>query len=185
MPTLRITIEKFCAPLNGEYWTNIYHVNAADVAAAVPLMDAIVAAEASVLYASCIITKGRVDDMVENTDVYFTKVYNTPGGVSTTNAGEFMPLFNVVRVDFGSTAGGRPSRKYYRGCLGETDTGGVTLTSGLLSRFATFVVTMIGTGYCDSSGADINSGATWPQPAMRQLRRGSKKKVTQLSGTPA
>lgn len=175
MPTFRITLEKFHAT-TGEYWTNIYHLNAADIAAAVPLMDAIQALEVPIHKTTVVITKGRVDDNVEDTDVFFTKVYNSPGTANT--MGELVPLFVTTRVDFGSTAGGRPSRKYYRGTLDESDVSMTAFGTGHTNRMATFITGLIGTGYTDQSGNDINSGALYPAPQMRQLRRGSKKKVT-------
>jgi hypothetical protein len=182
MPTYRLTIEKYWS-FASEYWTNVYHVNAADPAAAVPLMDAIVAAEASIHWNTVNITKGRIDDMQPDTDVFFTKVYNTPGSFNA--ATEPLPLFVVTRIDFGSTAGNRPSRKYYRGTLTEGEVTHNSLLAGLQTRMTGFITSIIGTGYCDEKGNDINSGALWPQPAMRQLRRGSKKKVTQSpGGTP-
>lgn len=185
MPVFRCTIEKFITN-SAEYFTNVYHVNAADIVAAIPLMDAIVAAEAAYHYNFVTTTKGRVDDMVVDTPVFRTKVYNTPGGVTYNGGtmGDVMPLYVTSRIDFGSTAADRPSRKFYRGVLAEADVSFTAFSSAFISRTASFIVAMIGTGYVDQQGNDINSGALFPMPAMRQLRRGSKKKRTLSSGTP-
>jgi hypothetical protein len=181
MATLRATIEKFHAG-SGEYWTNVYHVVADNPVAGLTVCDAIVTAEAAFHKNTVTITKARVDDMVVNTDVYATKVYNTPGALAP--GADLLPLFNTVRIDWGNVAGGRPSRKYYRGALDDNDANFTALGAGIQSRMAAFIIAMIGTTFCDEHGHDINSGALFPQVQMRQLRRGSKKKVTPSSGTP-
>lgn len=170
----RITIEKYMASA-AEYWTNIYHAPGNDVAAAGVIAAGLVAAELPLYNAGIIITKYRVDDMVEDTDVGHTEVVNAVGTSGQGNVN--MPLFVVVRVDFSTIGGGRPSRKYIRGTLQEDDVTFTSLGASPITRCGIYAAAAIGTGFVDIDQQGINSYAVLPFPAMRQLRRGSKKKV--------
>jgi len=171
----RITIEKYM-PLFPEYWTNIYWVNALDMPTAQAVVPALINAEKALYTNVVTITKARVDDGVPGTDVFSTSIHNVVG-TRATPASEMMPLFVVLRVDFGSLDGGRPSRKYLRGVLWETDGTHASLNAPLLTLAANYGLAVVGTAVCDPQGFDLNSAAPWSAPAMRQLRRGSKRKV--------
>lgn len=174
----RITIEHF-NPNVGEYWVNRYFTTDA-VDAAGDTLDALVAAHVAVHLASVLITKARIDDNVEGTDNFDTVSYNTAGTRSLGSDVQVMlPLFNVARVDFDVSGGGRPSRKYLRGTLIEGEVGFTGLASGLVAALNTYADAVVAIGtICDPQGNLFVDGVVWPYVQMRQLRRGSKKKST-------
>ncbi len=176
MAVYQVDIEKSFSPSAGTtvYWTNVYHVDAASVAAAQTQAANIQAAERPIHLTAVNFTKYRV------------RLATTPGAAGSvtttallgTRAGTgTMPLFNVFRVDF-STATGRPSRKYLRGPLLTGDN-----LSGVLGAAAQTVLgTYAGTiyaiaGICDKQGQAFTGYAGSTQIGMRQLRRGSKRKI--------
>lgn len=172
----RITVEKYASNL-GEYWTNVYWSAGADLAGAALDADAIVAAERPLYGSWVVITKYRVDDAVPLTDNYKTTNVNLPG-TNATAAGEFLPLFCVGRVDF-NTQTGRPSRKYLRGTMFEGEVQGMLVLPAAVARLQAYgdaVVAAAGT--VDVDGQDFANASASNQVAMRQLRRGSKKKTT-------
>jgi hypothetical protein len=82
-------------------------------------------------------------------------------------------------VDFDVSGGGRPSRKYLRGALLEGDVNFMTLTSAITTPANTFADAIVAIGtIVDPQGNGFLDGVVWPAPQMRQLRRGSKKKIT-------
>lgn len=176
MPTFRVTIEKYQASA-GEYWTNRYFVVAANLADAALMVGGIADAEKALYHAGVMITKSHVDDYVEDTDQYQTVIHNMVGTRSTGGA-TALPLFVVARCDLQVAGGGRPSRKYLRGMLLENDISFTSMETGALSALTTYIGNIVAAGVCDPQGQDVTGGAPWQAPAMRQLRRGSKKKVT-------
>lgn len=172
---LRVTIEKHYA-LAGEYWTNVYFHGGNDFAAAAQFANGVVAAERALYHSGITITKYRIDDNVENTDNFVTVPLNVSGTRAATS--DPLPLFATGRVDFAAGTG-RPSRKYIRGLLQENDTAAFKLTNSALAELQAYGSAVVAAGdYVDVDGQDISSAAASPDIAMRQLRRGSKKKVT-------
>ena len=177
MSIFRAIIEK---EYLGEYWTNVYHVEAADLGEAAALATQIKDMERSILDSRCMITKLRVDDMVKGTDVYHTVPVSEMGSLANTGTGapEMLPLFVVVRVDF-QVFGQRPSRKYLRGTLVEAWSGpngqlNPSIVDIVRDNYAT---PLAGSPwYVDESGNPIVAGTVYLRAGMRQLRRGSKKK---------
>lgn len=170
----RLTIQKFHNVYN-KYWTNIYWSAAASATAANTTLDALVAAEKALYPSNVIVTAGRIDDGVPNTDIFTTIKYNQAG---TRTAGSGLPLFMTARVDFSIAAQGRPARKYLRSVINEEDIVGYTLQSGVITALTTYGTAVTATDVCDPQGSNIEIAAVWPQAQMRQERRGSKKKVT-------
>lgn len=176
MPIFRVTVEKF-APELAEYWTNRYLVTAANIAAAQAFIDPIVAAERTCLLNTFYVSKARVDDMVPNSDNYDTTSINLVGQRGGTTGA--VPLFVVARVDFDVSGGGRPSRKYLRGVLDKSDVSLLQLNPGVITALNTYADAIVAVGgVCDPQGQTFIDGVPWPAAAMRQLRRGSKKKTT-------
>lgn len=174
MPVYRATVTKFHAA-TGEYWTNVYWISGADIDAAHQDASNLINLEKALLYSSILITSVRTDDAVEGTDAYRTYTVNTPG--SRTPSSDMLPLWVTARVDFTVAGGGRPSRKYIRGCLEEADMTMTAIgsgTTGLLNTYAAGVAALAGA--VDVDGAEILNGVVMPVPQMRQLRRGSKKR---------
>ncbi len=164
--------------LQGEYWTNRYIVAAADLAAAVAIGVSITNIERAVHYSTVLFTKFRVSDGQPLTDVYQVVNLNSYGAAAIGTL-QLMPLFNVVRVDFNTAGGGRPSRKYLRGCLSESSVNFTQLDGGYITFMdANYTGPMIDlAGFVDVDGQQITSGSAYPFVAMRQLRRGSKRKT--------
>jgi hypothetical protein len=170
----RITIEKM---YQGEYWTNVYFVDTTVESGGATAL-ALVEAERAVHMSQVLFTKFRIDDNTENTDVYYTGIINT-FGVRSAAAADLVALFNVVRVDF-QAATGRPSRKYLRGCLQESFVAFQTIDPAQVTFIQTNYADVVAglTGYVDVDGENIVGGVVYPLLAMRQLRRGSKKRIT-------
>lgn len=171
----RITIEKYMAAVS-EYWVNVYWVSALDMPTALAKVTPLVNAEKALYGAGVTITKSRVDDGDPNTDVSTTVVHNI-AGTRTGMTGDQLPLWVTARVDFSATDGGRPSRKYLRGVLWETETSMTTLIAGMSTLLANYGLAVVSEGVCDPQGFDLTVAAPFMSPQMRQLRRGSKKKV--------
>lgn len=179
MPIHRVTIEKH-QPSVGEFWTNVYFVNVNDRPAAIPIMDALVAAERALYIGptGIYITKGRIDDRNPATpEAFTTKVYNLAGQRTGTTGGQ-APLWVTVRVDLSTGDTGRPSRKFLRGVLTEDDFNMVSLSGTVQSLVVGYIQAVVNAGIVDVDGQNITNGALFNAPQMRQLRRGAKKKVT-------
>jgi hypothetical protein len=178
MALYSLDIEKVLA---GEYWTNRYILNSASPPD--PFtgpVNAILAAERSITADEVQFTKLRVSDNDPGTDVYSIRALNLPGlrtGVFT----DLFPLFVTVRVDF-TVGTGRPSRKYLRGVLKEGDSVFNAIQQPALDLFQTSYANAVAgvPEYVDVDGQDILSGAVILAPAMRQLRRGSKRKLAPI-----
>lgn len=173
MPLYSVDVEKL---LGSEYWSNRYIVNAASLAAANSVGAQIATIEQNVHSSEVTITKLRTSDQVMGTDEFIVTPLNNIGlaaaGVSR------LPLFCVARVDF-SVGAGRPSRKYLRLPIYEADVENETFTGAFQTRIANDYVTPLVNlvGYVDVDGQEVIMGQLFPKLAMRQLRRGSKRRL--------
>jgi hypothetical protein len=132
MALWNVDIEKL---LEGEYWTNRYIVSALTLADAASIADDIVEAEKNIHRTVVLFTKVRTSDQTPNTDVYRVRSINEFGELAIV-AGERLPLWNVLRVDF-STGSGRPSRKYLRLPIYEGDIVDGQFNSGFMATMGT------------------------------------------------
>jgi hypothetical protein len=116
----------------------------------------------------------RVSDTDPNTEIFSTVVLNLVGNRASTTA--LLPLFNVLRVDF-SAVQGRPSRKYLRGVLTESDVVGPNIEIAALGEFqVAYADAMLGMAeYVDVDGEQFSAAACLRPVGMRQLRRGSRR----------
>ena len=176
-----VDIEKL---YQGEYWTNRYIVAAADLIAAQSIGSQIVGIERAIHLSPVLFTRYRVSDGVKDTDVYIVANLNLFGTGNLDNAA-MLPLFNVLRVDFNTQGGGRPSRKYLRGVLQENNIAYNDINAPALTNYNTNYATPLAAlaGFVDVDGQEIVQGSAYPFVAMRQLRRGSKRK-TPTTNTP-
>jgi hypothetical protein len=176
MTLFKIDIEKH---LFGEYWTNRYVVNYPTINDAYNGSAFILDVEQDVHYSAVDFTKLRVSDFIANNDTFIT--IPTGGSGRRTVTSDRLPLFNVVRVDFGAGFGS-PSRKYLRGILVEGDTSFNDLTPAFVTFMTTNYVQQLvpHAPYVDVDGQDINTGTVWPLVAMRQLRRGSRRRAAPI-----
>jgi len=177
MAVFKVDIEKV---LGGEYWTNVYYVDVADLASAEAPALEIVACERAVTGDEVTFTKMRISDTIPDTDIYHTILLAEPGlrAVDTAN---LLALFNVVRVDFSANVG-RPSRKYLRGILTEGD----VAFNDIAPAFVTFMddnysaPMLLIDELCDVDGDTFEASLTYPYVAMRQLRRGNKRRTAPI-----
>jgi hypothetical protein len=174
MPIYRLTVEKYLSA-QAIYWTNVYHAN---LEAGVPTSVAsdLVAAERPLYNSEVIITKVSHDLVEVDSNYSEPLIVNLAGTRSVT--GDRMPLFVTARVDL-RYEGSRPGRKYLRGVIYENDTTFTQIGSGLVTLLNTYLTALLAIpSLCDEDGDDLTGGAVFLAPAMRQLRRGSKKKTT-------
>ena len=169
----QVDIEKV---LGTEYWTNVYYV------AATSLTDA--AIEAAKIK--------EIERGVHQTEVGFTK-YRVRGVGGEGNIGTafaigqnglsaeeapYLPLFCVARFDL-TVVAGRPSRKYLRLPLNRLTSANGALEAAtqtfLQSNYAAPLAAL--ESLRDENGNDIIAVNVHPFIAMRQLRRGSKRRT--------
>lgn len=171
MPVYKVDIEKV---LNGEYWTNVYHVTAADLATAELHAAELTDIERGITLESVTFTRYRVSNETTGSTEFSTVPLGETGDVEATQ--EYLPLFNVVRVDF-AVPGRRALRKYLRLPMAENQQhAGVIETatrSGWNSAYAAAIVAL---GWVIApDGTVVSAGAVYPNVGMRQLRRGSRR----------
>lgn len=161
-----------------EVWSNVFHIDAADLAAAVDVANDIadlvlVATQPTVLQ-----TKGRVYTTALDAYNFVTIPFNRMGTRTGQIGAILMPLYVTARIDFNASVG-LPSRKYFRGILSQQDVDVFdTLDStvlGTLNTLGTALATL--PGYVDVDGDLLTGHAVWPKTQMRQLRRRSPKKT--------
>jgi len=180
MPLFSLDIEK---ELGGEFWTNRYILELDDITQAVLAGNTITGFELAIHYDIVNFTKYRVSDLNPETDVYVIVPIGAAG--ERTFVGSYLPLFNVVRVDFPAGTG-RPSRKYLRLPINENEVDNGVLASGLIALINSEYGVPLGDFelFVDVDGQPIGTGIVSPKVAMRQLRRGSRRKVTPVIPTP-
>lgn len=174
MAIFKVDIEK---QLESEYWTNRYLVIAEDLDEALSIGSTLSAVERTFHDVSVLFTKYRASDTVVGSDVYVTVPLNQAG---LRNIGsQLLTLFNTFRLDM--TVGvGRPSRKYYRGCLAEGEVVFNSLSAGLITEFESLTADLLSVALCDPQGTPITGLTVFPRVQMRQLRRGSRRRATPI-----
>lgn len=179
MALYQVDIEK---QLGSEYWTNRYFVNSPTLAEADLAGMQIQNRERLFHRTAVTFTKRRVSDTVPNTSNFIVTPVFQPGELAKNGA--FLPLFNVLRVDFSVVGSGRPSRKYYRMplCAGDI-TSDFNIDSGITSAVQAHLVSLIATMDLDYSPIVDPDLQPWVAPAvylavaMRQLRRGTRRRT--------
>jgi len=132
MPQYRVQI--FKAITTGKPWSNVYHCVSDDLIAASAFAETLAALEQNVHYSFVTILRARVSTEAPDDGIFNTITLNVPG--LRGGSPQTLPLFNTVRVDFG-VFGGRPSYKYIRGPLAESEQDGGTITLGELAFYNT------------------------------------------------
>ena len=172
MPLFKVDIQK---KLGEEYWTNTYTVNESTIQAARDVGLLIVNQERNFHLNVVVFDRLRVSTPVEG-DNEFIIVPLSELGRRDTFEGEVLPLFNTLAVLYG-TGVGRVGRRYYRGCLNETDVfdGRVVLT--LISDVGLYTQNILSFGVAKANGTPYTTATPVREVAMRQLRRGSKRRL--------
>lgn len=178
MATYQIDIEKTMVLTTGTtyYWTNVYHCVAGSNAAAVVIGNSVVAIEKAIHATNQTFTKMRVR---QNSPIAMAGSITVLSGNGTrATPADVLPAYNTVRADF-TKAIGRPCRKYLRINLGESEqTNGILLAGFVTTWTAGYVAALVALGtICDPDGDIITGGALITPVQMRQLRRGSKRRI--------
>lgn len=159
-----------------EEWANVYHLADGGEGGLNAAILAVIDLERSI--------HGTV---VEFT-TYVIRPFPGPGEGTSVPIGQFgiaaivdyLPLFNVARVDFPAPFG-RPSRKYYRLPIAEaTVSNGVwsgTFYADFTSQLATKFAAIPAGALVDVDGQVLSTPRLAVQVGMRQVRRGSKRKA--------
>jgi len=159
----------------GAKWSNVWRVDAADLAVAAAAASGTLAPDLlPILDTSCLIAE------------VLTSTPGTPGafisaalGLAGTNSssGSLLPLFNSAKVLFPILSGGRPDLKYFKGYLTEASTEGGIIGSGTLTGLASVLESLI-IDMADAGATLVENGGTnysvvTPQAAvqMRQMHR--------------
>lgn len=173
-------IQVFKTRTGDRFWTNVYHVNATTLDAAVAHANVVIAAgEATLMDGSFSVVKTIVSDVVG--DEFRTTPMSLPGQLS---GADFLPLFNTVKVNISVAGNGRNDYKFYRGGVLETNQTTGQLAPATMTAYSDMVQEFIdlgaaaGVDMVDSDGNDWILASTQQLVQMRQLHRKRKKVVT-------
>lgn len=172
-------VQIFFTRTGDRFWTNVFNVNALDLASAVAWANTILATSMTEQLGdmfSCVRTV--VNHLAD--DTFASTPLNIPGGAS----GSFLPLFDTIKVNVSVAGFGRPDYKFIRGWLQEASTEDGDITDAAIAVIQGIFEDLISTS--TSGGVDIvdADGHVWETPAvqqaiqMRQLHRRRKKVVT-------
>lgn len=173
MAIFKVDVQKQFA---GESWTNRYLIDQTDLVSASLNANLIVSAERQFHPVQVEFTLVRTSDLVQGTDQFITVPLNLAG--LGPNIGDWLPLFNTVRVDF-SAGLGRPSRKYYRAILDEGNQTNGTLITELRNTIEGELLNLLeNIALVDPQGSPLSNPQVAARVQMRQLRRGSRRRAT-------
>jgi len=173
MALYQVDIEK---QLDTEFWTNVYHVDVTDLSNAIGAGTTLVNIERTIHLDAVTFTKFRV------------RPYPSSGNTGTivpvgelgqnTGQGAYIPLWNTLNVVFG-VATGRPSRKYLKLPIPEaSQTNGTFIQAFLDDWQEQYADAMQALDFLvDVDGQNILTVRVQPKVGMRQLRRGSKRRL--------
>lgn len=109
---------------------------------------------------------------------------STPLSIPGAASGDFLPLFNTIKVNVSVTGFGRPDYKFVRGWLqevsvtdGQIESAAIAVFQGIFEDLITDS-TASAVDICDADGNTWTTPAIQPSVQMRQLHRRRKKVVT-------
>lgn len=175
MPLFQVDIEKRLA---SEYWTNRWIVNAGDLSASLAYAGLLVTAERELHSDLVTFTRYRASSLTPGDGVYTVQPIGLNG---MRNVTQVLPLFNTLRMDFNAVTG-RPSRKYFRACLGESEINGEVVDTSFFVGGAGSITNLFATvedpdGVVDPQGQRLTATVIWPFVQMRQLRRSRRRRA--------
>ncbi len=160
--------------LGSEHWTNVYHLNYPSFGEAKSAADQIVTVEKG-------FHGGEVNFVSYRLAPF--PAFGTQGTIiNLTGTGQqgispYVPLFNTLNAVF-TPSQGRVSRKYYRLPVFENTQENGTFSSTFIQAYAPYLVDMLAiTGLCDVFGRSFIGASFVSAVGMRQLRRGSKRRL--------
>lgn len=169
----------------GERWENVYLVDSAGeipVTAPFPDVAFVIANAESVFHLPTVTFEyARVSTVAPGDGAYVTVPLGFSGLRAGSDAGSPLPLWNTLRLDL-LVATGRPSRKFYRGVLGEADIEFTAVAEAIRTNAQTVINAMIGELVTDASvrlvdpqGQEIYACTPYTKVQMRQLTRGRRR----------
>ena len=173
-------VQIFFTQTGDRFWTNVYHVNALTLDAAAAWANTVlVGAMAPQLHEDFRIVKTVVDHLAD--DSFISTPLNIPG---TSEALDYLPLFNTVKVNVAVAGHGRNDYKFIRGWLSEASVEDGLINPSSLAVYQGLFEDLI----ADSTAAGVDlvdtDGNLWTTPAvqaavqMRQLHRHRRRVVT-------
>jgi len=180
MPLFKIQIFKKLEGSDRE-WSNVWICDATDLATVVAGMPDFGSNEAQFYLDNVIVTRARVSDTLPDTDVFSIVTLDLEGTRGTAGDGDWLPLFNTVRIDIDVEGGGRPSRKYIRPPLLESDQSRGILEDTVITYFTTVAnqaIEVASTGsfpMVDPDGQTLITSHAQANVQMRQLHRKRKR----------
>lgn len=174
-------IQVFYQHGTGEKWSNVWHVDAADLfTAAAAASGTLAPSLATYLHPACQIVKTLTSD--PTSPGTFIEAALALAGTSA-DSGDLLPFFNCARVLFPILSGGRPDYKYIKGYLTETLQTNGLINSGIITAlnagFAAVITAM------STAGANLVSDTlegysvvtTQQAVQMRQMHRRRRRTV--------
>lgn len=172
MPVFRAQV--FFKRGGSDKWTNVFHVDAADITTANDAVkDTLAFGLLSLLDSSCLIEKTLVSDLAG--DEFITSPINQNGTSSA--SGDLLPLFNSVKALFDTEGIGRPDYKFLKGFLTESiQTNGI-INSGTITAVVADLAALVSDMAAAGAALVSKNGDNWSTPSvqpavqMRQMHR--------------
>lgn len=171
----------------GERWENVYLVRGpGDPPSETPFPDVafvIANAEREIHLPSVTFEYARVSTVAEGDNSFVTVPIGFNGLRPGSDAGTPLPLWNTLRVDL-LVEIGRPSRKFFRGVLGEADIDYMSVAEGIRTNAQVMMNAMIteltataNVTLVDPQGQEIYASQPYNRVQMRQLTRGRRRRA--------
>lgn len=167
MALYRVTIFKRLEALNGEQWTNVYHVDALGAASALDAGETIANLEANVLIQAVTIFRISVKELPDGATAL--RAVTIAGDIDIDPA-NMIPMFNTIRCTFTDDVG-RSESKYLRGRIGEINVQGFNISGELRDEVNTlYAQEILGVlGIRGPNGETLESASVQQLIQMRQL----------------
>jgi hypothetical protein len=176
-PIWRIQVQKQFLNQN---WSNDYLTSAITIEDATDVANAVIAFERAIHAVSVEFLYVRISSVTVG-DRYHRDITLNEPGLRDTGGSDALPLFNTIRVDFG-TSFYDPGRKYYRSPVVESDQSGGSLLPGTISfingAIAAHLPTDVLNEIVTPKGHQVTDASCYQYVQMRQQHRRRKKKVT-------
>lgn len=177
MAVFDVSMRKHLTSNNLFAWSNVYHVEADNIRAAIPLVATLVDVETQIHTPAVTLHSYRISDQ-NGPLAPIIRTLNVPGEFVDVSDG--LPAFIAVRVDFAADEG-RPGRKFYHLMLGEASQNGGNLSGGVVSTlqgifdtampdFSAWLTNPTGTFFYTS--ASVDPALTQHQFKRKWARRG-------------
>lgn len=182
MPLYRIQVKKGRV-FSDRTWSNEYLVSGPSLEAARNAGLAIQGIERQI-HAPVVEYRQVLVSTVVPLDNVYTSIPLNGNGERVVFDAEYLPMFNTFRADIEVAGGGRPSRKYFRGPVLESDQSDGALVPGVVALVDAAVnqmiedVLVVECQLVDPDAQEWIACHTFAQVQMRQLHRKRKKKTT-------